>query len=258
MSEFTENQLRTVLAERGGDGPKRPARLEEIAERGRRVRLRQRATAFAALAGAAAAIAALSGVVVPGFGKDTAATSVQVTTGVQLPETVEGSLDELSLIHVETHEFVGQRVEVTFRPTTAYTGRAIRCADPMAWVLVREGPPLLVREGPPRFSHVEFSRCDARQGSGLDSQHTEESVDAGWLAGPQTIEVWVFPADAPISDGPPGDPYANCKVADRKQGTCDGKFTQETLASKPERIAAAVGRRPGLWSVGIYDKLDGS
>ena len=141
MSHVTEDDLRTVLTERSGSGPRRPPHLEEITKQGRTVRLRQRVTAGVALAGAAAAITGVFGVVLPMLGKESSAsppaTSAQVTTGVEIPATVEGSLDRLSLIHSETHRFVGQRVRVTFRPTSVYTGWTIRCADPRDRVVVR-------------------------------------------------------------------------------------------------------------------------
>ncbi|WP_371781226.1 hypothetical protein [Streptosporangium subroseum] len=255
MNHVTENELRTVLAERSS-GPTRLPHLEEITKRGRRVRLRQRVIAGTALAGAIAAVTAVFGVVLPGLGKESVAshpvTSARVTTGVEMPATVEGSLEQLSLIHSETHRFVGQRVRVTFRPTSGYTGWTIRCADPMDWVLVRSADTAW------RWS--EFSRCGARDEKkrGLDTQQEETSVSPEWLRAPQNMDIWVFPAGTPIADdGSLHEPYANCKVIDRKQGMCDGKFTVETLHSKPDRIAAVVGRQPGLWSVGIYDKAEG-
>jgi len=52
----------------------------------------------------------------------------------------------------------------------------------------------------------DFSRCGVR-GSGLDIQYNEKSVTADWLRAPQTLEIWVFPADTPITGSAgPADP----------------------------------------------------
>ncbi|GAA4582791.1 hypothetical protein GCM10023194_18510 [Planotetraspora phitsanulokensis] len=249
MRHVTENDLRTVLAERGADGPGRPFHVAEIVKQGRRMRLRKRVAAGATLAGIAAVITGMFGIALPLIDRETTASqpSLRLPASVQMPERMEGALGILSLIHSEAHPFVGQRVRVTFRPTSDNTGRTIRCADPRDWVLVRTAD-----------GGSEFGRCGARtgaQGSGLDTQRFETS--SGWVGEAQNIDIWVFPADAPVAEGPTGPQYGNCKVHDPKQGTCDGRFTAKTITTNPERLAAVVGRQPGLWSVGIYDKAEG-
>ncbi len=265
MTQYTENDLRAVFAEHSGAGPVRPPRLEEIMRRGRRMRLRRRVAAGAALAGAAVAAVGVVDAILPKLNANAPASvmgsSARMVTGAELPETVSGSGGKLSLIHSETHRTMGKRVTVTFRPTSVTTGYSIRCADPKVWVLVRSVDGM----------ETDFGRCGVRTGEGLDSQHDEKSVAPGWLQRPQTLEIWVFPSDAPIAEGPwksdgtPNPdvsmdrPYDGCKTANRKKGTCDGKFVQDGIEKRPERVAAKVGSRTGApWSVGIYDKPTGS
>ncbi|GAA4555224.1 hypothetical protein [Planotetraspora kaengkrachanensis] len=242
MSHVTENDLRTVLAERSAEGPGWHFLVAEIVKEGRAMRLRRRIAAGAAVVGVVAAVTGVFGVTLPLLDRDTTAkpaTSARVSTGVEMPETVKANGDKLSLIYSQTYQFVGQRVRVAFRPTSNRTGTVIRCADPKDWVLeLGDGS--------------AFSRCGDRfaaKGHGLDTQHSE--TYPGWVGQVQIVDIWVFPADAPVAE------YGKCKVPDPKRGTCDGKFTVMTITENPERLAAAVGRQPGLWSVGIYDTAEG-
>ncbi|HUR04078.1 MAG TPA: hypothetical protein VM347_16150 [Nonomuraea sp.] len=217
-----------ALAERGAD--RRAAR-----------RLRRRVTAGAALAGAAATVLTLAGVV-PWLGGNpvdpTASSTANVLTATVLPQTVESPQGPLSLQFGQTYQAVGERVRVTFRPTSVYTGFAIKCADPKVWLLVRDA----------QATWSTFGRCGVR-GSGLDIQNDEKSVTPDWLRAPQTLEIWVFPADTPIMGSP------SCTLADRREGRCDRPWDREAVPKMPERLAAELGPQQGsTWTVGIYDK----
>ncbi|MBG0818830.1 hypothetical protein [Planomonospora sp. ID82291] len=264
MTRYTENDLRTVFADYSEDGPARPPHLETIVRRGRRARLRRR-TAIGVAAGAVVAAVGVGGALLPGLSGNAAdpasGPSTWATISAEPPGTVRGMRGEaLSVIHSETHRTMGAPVTVVYRPTSVNTGHSIRCADPKAWVVVQHVG----------TSGADFGRCGGSK-DGPDSQHDQLSVPPGWLDKPQSLKIWVFPADAPIADGPwkddgtpnpdvpTDDPYAACKKADRKQGTCDGRFIQDVVHARPERLAAVVGRQRGEpWTIKIYDKLAGS
>ena len=242
MTQYTEDDLRVVFAEHSVREDGRAPLVSEIRRRGARTRMRRRVTAGAALAGAAAAVVTLAGVVVPWSGgnpADPAASSTaRVLTPTGPPQTVDGLHGPVSLIFSQVYRAVGEGVRVTFRPTSVYTGLAIKCADPEVWLLVRDT----------KATWSDFSRCGAR-GSGLDIQYNEKSVTPDWLRAPQTLEIWVFPADTPITGSP------TCTLADRREGRCDRSWDRETVPKMPERVAAELGPQKGsTWTVGIYDK----
>ncbi|MEU4228549.1 hypothetical protein AB0F17_30015 [Nonomuraea sp. NPDC026600] len=238
MTQYTEDDLRVVFAEHSAREDGRAPLVSEIRRQGTRTRLRRRVTAGAALAGAAAAVVTLAGVVVPRLGDPTAGSTAHVLTAAGLPQTVTSPQGPLSLLFGQTYQAVGERVRVTYRPTSVYTGFAIKCADPKVWLLVRDA----------QATWSNFGRCGVR-GSGLDIQQHETSVTPDWLRAPQTLEIWVFPADTPIS-GSPG-----CTLADRREGRCDRSWDREVVPKMPERVAAELGPQQGsTWTVGIYDK----
>ncbi|MEU9884742.1 hypothetical protein [Sphaerisporangium sp. NPDC051011] len=233
-TQYTESDLRAVLDEYSGEGPRQPVHLEEIVRRGRGARLRRRVTAGAALAGAVAAVVGVAGLhgLDGGAPPPGPASSARVTNGVDLPDSVDTRIGgRMALIHFETHTSVGTGVKVTFQPTSLNTGFSIRCADPQVWVLVRD-------LGAPGGS-AALGRCGQGDGGGVDSQYDWQSAHPGWLRTPQSLEIWVFPADAPIvSKARPGD----------------GAFDMEMVTTAPERLASMVGHRPSAWAVGVYDK----
>ncbi|MFD1547850.1 hypothetical protein [Nonomuraea guangzhouensis] len=238
MTQYTEDDLRVMFAEHSAREDGRAPVVSEIKRRGARTRQRRWVTAGATLAGAAAAVVAFAGVMVPSLGAPTAGSTAHVLTGAGLPQTVTSPQGPLSLLFGRTYQAVGERVRVTFQPTSVYTGFAIKCADPNVWLLVRSvTTPWSV-----------FGRCGVR-GSGLDIQNDEKSVTPDWLRAPQTLEIWVFPADAPIMGSP------SCTLADRREGRCDRPWDREAVPKMPERLAAELGpQRGSTWTVGIYDK----
>ncbi|GAA3039103.1 hypothetical protein [Streptosporangium longisporum] len=264
MTRYTENDLRTVFADHSKDGPVPPPRLELIVRRGRRARLRRRAATGAVLTGAAVVVAGVGGFL-PDVNRNTTGSasglSSRATISAKPSGTIRGMNGEtLSVIHSETHRTMGAPVTVVYRPTSVSTGYSIRCTDPKAWVVIHH-----VRTG-----EADFGRCNG-SGDGPDSENDALSVAPGWLDEPQTLKIWVFPADAPIAEGhwkddgtpnpdvPLNNPYASCKKANRKLGLCDGKFIQDVVHVKPERLAAVVKRRQGEpWTVKVYDRPAGS
>lgn len=241
MTQYTEDDLRGVFAEHSARENGRAPLMSEIRRQGARTRLRRRMTSGAVLAGAAAAVVTLAGVV-PSLGGNpgdpTASSTAHVLTAPGLPQTVESPQGPLSLLFGQTYQAVGERVRVTFRPTSVYTGFAIKCADPKVWLLVRDA----------QATWSNFGRCGVRR-SGLDIQNNEKSVTPDWLRAPQTLEIWVFPADTPIMGSP------SCTLADRREGRCDRPWDREAVPKMPERLAAELGPQQGsTWTVGIYDK----
>ncbi|GAA3261280.1 hypothetical protein [Nonomuraea helvata] len=242
MTQYTEDDLRAVFAENSvrEDGP--APLVREIRRRGTRTRLRRRVAAGAAVAAAAAAVVSLAGAPWPGGNHGEPATGVTAhfLKGVELPQTVESMYGPVSLISGQSYQSVGERVRVTFRPTSVHTGIAIRCANPKSWVLIRDV----------KGTWHDLTPC-ARLGQGLEVQFREEGVTPDWLRAPQDLEVWVFPADAPIGSAGLAD---KCALADRRAGKCDGPWDREAITAMPERLAAETGPQRGLWSVGIYDQ----
>ncbi|MEV0590394.1 hypothetical protein [Nonomuraea cavernae] len=244
MTQYTEDDLRAVFAENSIREDGLPPQVSEIRRRGARTRLRRRATAGAALAGAAATVVTLAGVVLPWPGGNPGEPATGVTahflTGVELPRTVESRYGPVSLIFGRTYQSMGEGVRISFRPTSVHTGVAIRCPDPKAWVLVRDA----------KGGWHDLTPC-VRLGPGLQVQHDERSVTPDWLLAPQALEVWVFPAGAPIGSAGLAD---KCALADRRAGKCDGPWDREAITAMPERLAAETGPQPGLWSIGVYDQ----
>ncbi|MFG1684079.1 hypothetical protein ACGFNP_28180 [Nonomuraea sp. NPDC049269] len=238
MTQYTEDDLRMVFAEHSARDDGRAPLVSEIRRRGARTRLRRRVTTGAALAGAAAAVVAFAGVMVPSLGAPIAGSTAHVLTATGLPPTVTSPQGPLSLLFGQTYRAVGERVRVTFQPTSVYTGFAIKCADPKVWLLVRDA----------KATWSTFGRCGVR-GSGLDIQNDEKSVTPDWLWAQQTLEIWVFPADTPIMGSP------SCTLADRREGRCDRPWDREAVPKMPERLAAELGPQKGsTWTLGIYDK----
>ncbi|NBE96853.1 hypothetical protein FE391_24100 [Nonomuraea sp. KC401] len=242
MSQYTEDDLRAVFAENSVREAGSPPRLNEIRRRGARTRLRRRVAtgaAVAALAGAAATVVPLTGAVTAWRGEPATGVTASFAPDVELPRTLGTRHGPVSLISGQTYRTVGERVRITFRPTSVHTGIALRCADPKAWVLIRDV----------KGSWNDLTPC-VRLGQGLQVQYDESSVTPDWLRAPQSLEVWVFPADAPIGSPTLAD---KCALADRRAGTCDGPWDREAIAAMPERLAAETGSRRGLWSIAIYD-----
>ncbi|MEV4222575.1 hypothetical protein [Nonomuraea sp. NPDC049725] len=224
MTRYTEHDLRTVFADYSDGGPGRPRspRLDELVRRGRARRRRARTTTGALLAGAAAALTVFVTVPLTGGGVD----AVRVAPGVELPEEITGGNQErLRLIASAAGETLGDHVTVTFRPTSVRTAYSVRCADPDAWVLVRS-----VGDAD---GWSDLGRCGERTGPGPDSQYHAGSVRPDWLRAQQAIEVWVFPAGAPV-----GDP----------------RFHGQKLVADPEALKKVAGTRPGRWAVAVYDQ----
>ncbi|WP_214416994.1 hypothetical protein [Sphaerisporangium fuscum] len=231
MTQYTESDLRTVFEEYSAEGPRRPAYLEEITRRGRAARRRRRVTVGAVLAGAAVATAGVAGAsgLYDGRSAPGPASAARVTNGITPPATVVDMKGEtLGLIRSERHTTVGQGVKVTFQPTTYNTGYSIRCADPEVFVLVKHG------------NEAALARCGRRHGPGLDSQYDWQSAGPGWLGKRQTLEIWLFPADAPIG-----------------RRTDDGLFDMAVVVQEPDRLAKVVGHHPSEWTIGVYDKPAG-
>ncbi|MGR6914432.1 hypothetical protein ACU635_09295 [[Actinomadura] parvosata] len=246
----TENDLRDLLTERaeGQDGA--PAHLDTILRRGRRIRRTRRAVTAGAAALAVAALAVIGlplrpeGAPVAQQPVDSA--HVEPPPGPEIPATFEVRLGaeqfDLPLIHSERFDTVGPGRSVTFSPTSTSTGYKVVCEDPRAWVVTAH--PL---------KGGERGGAAARCGRGLGGQHDHLSVPAGWLERPQSLQVWVFPSDAPVLEV--AQAVKGCRRAGRETG-CDESALPSTLLDPKvrKRLEAEVGERPGRWAVAIYDR----
>ncbi|WP_169981992.1 hypothetical protein [Microbispora sp. H10836] len=249
----TESDLRTLLDEHGrapaGREPAAP--LDAIVRRGRRMRRTRRAmTAGAAVACTVAAVALGNAMLAghPRADRTTVAAqptgSVQAAAWPKLPDRFPVMLGaekfDLRPIHAWRFETMSAGQTLTFTPTSSFTGIKVACDDPRAWVVV--AMPLKGGE-----TGGTTGRCGDSAGGG---HHDRKSAPSGWLKGPQSIRIWVFPADAPVRE-------AACRVVPKE---CDEPALAEGRAlRRPEvrdQLSAMVGERPGRWAAGIYDRAE--
>ncbi|MFG1970944.1 hypothetical protein ACGFJC_16625 [Nonomuraea fuscirosea] len=254
----TESGLRALLEERAGDGAgaEPSPHLDRIIRRGRRTRATRRALSVgAALAVTATATAAVllagsitgTGLVRPDEPAVVARQpdSAQVETGPELPETFPVVLGakrySIPLLHAERFTTTGVGRTVTFTPTSTDTGFKVVCGDPNAW-LVLSSP---VKGG-------ELSGTAGRCGNGGGGHHDHLSAPTGWLKGPQKIQVWVFPPDAPVVEV--AEELGRCLPVPAS-APCDEGAAGRALFRKDvrERLLAKVSEQPGTWAVGVYD-----
>ncbi|GAA2211366.1 hypothetical protein GCM10009850_068250 [Nonomuraea monospora] len=247
----TESDLRELLTRRareqgGGAG------LDAIIRRGRRVRRTRRAF-MAGAAALAVTTVALAGMQLRPAGPPVAQQPVDSAQVEQPVPEVPGKFEvrlgakqfDMPLIHSERFDTLGART-VTFTPTSTYTGSKVLCEDPRAWVVTTE-----------RLKGGESGGGAARCGDGRGGMHHDElSAPDGWLDGPQTLKVWVFPSDAPVREV--AKAVTGCRMFGKDTG-CDESAQLHALTNPKvrERLLAELGERPGRWAVGIYDRPAG-
>ncbi|GAA3130372.1 hypothetical protein GCM10010466_21300 [Planomonospora alba] len=251
----TEDDLRTLL---DGYGRERPggepsADLDAIVRRGRRIRRTRRAAAGGAALACAVAAAVLVGGLPSGPPRADEAVAARPapapTPTAPAPELPDGfpvvlgdQRFDLSIIHSRRFEAVGAAGTVTFTPTSFFTGYQVVCDDPGAWVVTEQ-----------RLKGGERGGTAGRCGDGVGGHHDRLSAPSGWLEGPQSLKVWVFPADAPVREA--AEAVTGCRPAPAARG-CD-ESAQARALRDPEvrrRLSAEVGERQGRWAVGIYDR----
>ncbi|GAA1768790.1 hypothetical protein [Nonomuraea bangladeshensis] len=247
----TESDLRALLDERGHHpaGGEPSVSLDAIVRRGRRIHRGRRVRRVLGAGGALAAAVTLV-FTLPVIRQEAPPASMtagppadmaEVVRAPELPATYQVKLGAkefaMPRIHAEQFSTVGVHRTVTFTPVSRSTGFTVVCADPRAWVVTITD----TRSGEP-------SGTSGRCGKGGGPHHDELSAPADWLKRPQTLEVWVFPSDAPISK------VMKSTVGCEPRG-CD-EDDQAGALSRPEvleRLSAEVGEQPGGWAVGVYD-----
>jgi hypothetical protein len=95
----------------------------------------------------------------------------------------------------------------------------------------------------------------------VGGHHDQLSAPTDWLKKPQSLQIWVFPADAPIREV--AKAVTDCKPTPKSKSTeCDDdESTASWALRRPEvleRLSAEVGERPGNWAVGVYDRPAGA
>lgn len=254
----TESDLRRLLTERierqAGHEP--PARLEAIVRRGRHTRRARRTvtagTAILTVAAAGWAYGLLPGPLRPD-GTTVAqhpADSARIEAGPELPEKfpveLGGKRFDLTLLHSQRFGTMGAARTVTFTPTSHYTGHRVVCDDPRSWVVTRT-----------RLKGGESGGAAGRCMEWLGGHHDQLSAPSGWLERPQSLRVWVFPADAPIWEVKKD--ITGCRPSAEPEGCDESALTHALMDAKVrERLSALVGERPGGWAVGIYDRPAGA
>ncbi|MET8861460.1 hypothetical protein ABZW11_00755 [Nonomuraea sp. NPDC004580] len=247
----TESELEWLLDERSRSAPPSPD-LGAIVRRGRRIRRgRRAASAGAALAVAAAVLMyGLPPAPSPAPVARRPTDTVSLQPELPLPETFRVKLGDkdftLPLLHAERYATMGVPRTVTFSPTSKDTAHLVVCDDPRAWVVTRS-----------RLKGGEMGGGAGRCGKGSGGHHDKLSVPEGWLERPQKMQIWVFPADAPIERV-----TAEVKACtrDMSESGCAVLRRKPPLLFEEvvERLAAEVGERPGRWAVGIYDRAEES
>ncbi|WP_344749454.1 hypothetical protein [Streptosporangium vulgare] len=216
--------------------------MREIVRRGRRIR-RRRTVAGVALAVAAVAVVAFP---VQGLWRDTEPAGKEPPTAARIspPSALppENSLGA-PLIASYGSTTVSDGATVTFQPLSVHTSYRVVCAEPEAVVVIRAAN-----------GGGSVGRC----GGSVDNFYDERSVTPDWLERPQPLKIWVLPGDTPIhSLGTAPNSYDDCKVVRKELGLCDGKYRMSELLwpGVVERVAAELGRQPGRWEVGLYDRV---
>ncbi|MEV0583131.1 hypothetical protein [Nonomuraea sp. NPDC050310] len=249
----TESDLRDLLAEQVETRGEPAANLAAIVRRGRRLRRTRRVvTAGAALAAAVVAVGLTTGL--PGGPPEPDGTTVaqapgptRVHPGPKVPDSYTVVLGaerfRLPLLHSERFATTGAGRAVTFTPVSFSTAFRVFCADPQAWVVTE----MQLKGGEPGGT---AGRC----GKGAGGHHDRRSAPTGWLEGPQTIRVWVYPADAPVRKV--AETVTGCPPVGGGPGGCDEPAQARSLL-RPEvrdRLSAEVGEAPGGWAVALYDR----
>ncbi|MBT2233281.1 hypothetical protein [Nonomuraea sp. NEAU-A123] len=255
----TESDLRQFLTEFGQDpaGGEPSAHLDAIVRRGRRIRRTRRAlTAGAAMAVAVTAAGLVNGLPAgpPRADKTSVAQrpadSAQVDPGPKLPASFPVVLGaekfDLPLAYSQRFATMGVGRTVIFTPTSFSTGYKVVCDDPQAWVVI---------EG--RGKGGEPSGTAGRCKTPVGGHHDQLSAPTDWLKHPQSLQIWVFPADASIFEA--AKAVKDCKPTLKSKG-CDENTVSSALRLPEvrERLSAEVGERPGNWAVGVYDRPAGA
>ncbi|GAA3473276.1 sigma factor [Nonomuraea roseola] len=172
--------------------------------------------------------------------------SAQVEPGPKLPErfpVVLGAVKfDLSLIDSQRFETMGVARTVTFTPTSLSTGHTVVCDDPQAWVVIRG-----------KLKGGEMGGSAGRCGESVGGHHDRLSAPSGWLKRPQSLQVWVFPADAPVREV--AEAVTGCRPLVKSKGCDETALSRELMNPEVrERLSAKVGEVPGRWAVGIYDR----
>ncbi|MGJ6966257.1 hypothetical protein ACSDR0_30545 [Streptosporangium sp. G11] len=251
----TEDDLRKLLTEHGRErahhGPS--VHLDAIVKRGHRMRrIRRAVTAGTAAAFAVVAVGLVNGPLTGPSGvaetmvAQRPVDSAQVNPGPKLPEKFPVVLGadkfDLSLIHSQRFETEGVARTVTFTPSSFFTGYKVVCDDPRAWVVIAQQ----LKSGE---SGGTAGRCEGSVGG----HHDQLSAPSNWLKRSQSLQVWVFPADAPVREV--AKAVTGCRPIWKSKG-CD-EMAQSHALMRPEvreRLLAEVGEQPGGWAVGIYDR----
>ncbi|GGP17486.1 hypothetical protein LDL08_43060 [Nonomuraea glycinis] len=251
----TENDLRQLLNEHAQEksAGEPPAHLDAIVRRGRRIgRTRRAVAAGATVAVVVTAAGLMNGLLIGSPSADVAtlaqspADSAQVEPGPKLPEKFSVVLGaerfDLPLIHSQRFETMGVARTVTFSPTSFSTGQKVVCDDPQAWVVTAQ-----------RLKSGELGGSAGRCESSVSSHHDRLSAPSDWLKRPQSLQVWVFPADAPVRQV--AEVVTGCPQTPVSKG-CDESAQSQALMRPEvrERLSAEVGERPGRWAVGVYDR----
>lgn len=252
----TENDLRTLLEERGAGGGGGTAQLEAILARGREIRRRRAVATVAAIVTAGALAVA---VVAPSLsaGDRGEAPIVAVAAdpppvpGKDLPATVKDVLNkEVRLLQTYRGKTLGSRRIVKFTPTSTFTGFRVVCEDPRAMVVTMSGMG--------RYRSGSAGEC-GKDLPGLSIQKNERSLLADWTSNQQSMTIWVLPPAPPISR----EAMQNLKCPEKeteKTGMCGGQYVTGALVNPRtaerviERVAAKVGTKPGRWAIGVYDR----
>ncbi|MEV0383197.1 hypothetical protein [Nonomuraea sp. NPDC050643] len=249
----TETDLRRFLTEhsQARDHGEPPAHLDAIVRRGRRIRrTRRMLTAGATLACAVAAVGLANSLLIgpqaiPSVAAQPPVDSAEVVEpGPKPPEEFQVVLGAtkfaMPLLDSQRFDTMGAAQTVTFTPASHDTGFKVVCDDPEAWVVLQQ-----------RLKNGEQGGSSGRCKDGVGGHGDEKSVPSDWLEGPQSMKVWVFPADAPVEEV-----VKDTVACPKGMKECAEHIVTWGLSQPKvlERLSEEIGERPGRWAVGIYDR----
>ncbi|GII63774.1 hypothetical protein Skr01_38590 [Sphaerisporangium krabiense] len=277
MTDFSEDDLREVLADRSSRADGWSVPVDVIVREGERLRRRRRLAAGAAFVAVTVsvggAVTVARGVTAPLPSPAAGRPAFAPALDAEPPDRWVSKAGVMSLIHGERGTLPGGR-DVVFVPTSTNTTMVMHCSDPRAWVVTAttryawteeelralgrsaaESPAPRERGGKTREgASLEIGRCGGPQSDYVEWQYDTLSAGLDWTGRRQSVKVWIFPSGVSIRADEPGL-RGKCPGSDGPPRTCDGSYLIDI--GSPERSADslvdALGPAAGTWTLGVYE-----
>ncbi|GII84932.1 hypothetical protein Ssi03_29220 [Sphaerisporangium siamense] len=282
MTDFSEKDLRDVLADRSSRSGGRSVPVDDIVRAGARLRRRRRLTVAAAFAAVSVSIggvvAVAPGVAVLPESPVAGRPAFAPAWDAGLPDRWTTETGAKPLIHSERATVPGGRV-VRFVPTSTETVLVMHCSDPRAWVMTATtryawteeelralgrgtaSPAPLERDGKTgsraeRGASLEIGRCGGPQGDYVEWRYDVLSAGLDWKGKEQSVQVWVFPSEISIRAVESGSSVGGkCSGAGSPPRACDGSYLIDvgSPGRSADSLVDELGPSTETWLVGVYD-----